>query len=49
MAKTEFQKLRSLFAKVDNQYKKDKSELLKTMAAADMNWAWGSKSKEKKK
>ena len=47
--KGEFQYFRSLFAKVDDQYKKDKADLLRTMAAADMNWAWGSGRKDKKK
>ena len=47
--KTEFQYFRSLFAKVDAQFKKDKADLMKTMDSANMDWAWGAKSKEKKK
>ena len=47
--KGEFRTLRSLNAKADAQFKKDKSELLRTMTAADMNWAWGSGRKEENK
>lgn len=47
--KGEFRTLRSLNAKVDAQFKKDKADLLRTMSAADMNWVWGSKKEEKKK
>lgn len=45
----EYRTLRSLNTKVDTQFKKDKADLLRTMAAADMNWAWGSGHKEEKK
>lgn len=45
--KGECRTLRSLNAKVDAQFKKEKSDLLKTMAAADMVWAWGSKGRKK--
>lgn len=43
--KNEFKTLRSLDAKVDAQFKKDKAELLRSLAAADSDWAWGSRSK----
>ena len=43
--KDEFRKFRRLDAKVDAQFKKDKAELLRSLAAADSDWAWGARRK----
>lgn len=43
--KGEYRTLRSLNAKVDAQHKKDKAELLRTLTAADLDWAWGVRTK----
>ncbi len=40
--KGEFQKFRSLDAKVDNQFKKDKRDMQKIYANID--WVWGGRS-----
>lgn len=44
-SKDEFRTLRSIDAKADKQFKKDKAELLRSLAASNLDWAWGSRTK----